>query len=155
MKLTNQQAYDLTYCPSIPEVPGVEVEANEYIGSGRWESYHKLVLRDEEGRFWAATYSQGLTERQDTRPFEYDGNEIEFRQVEKVPVTTYEYRDIKPEGGTREPAGDSPDSPAPGEAGLPGEGAKPGAVDYDPDDPADLWPNILRVEPDEFIKASS
>jgi len=59
-----------------------------------------------------------------------------------------------PEGGVREPSGGSPDSPPAGGSGLPG-----GSDDYLPlafagDDPADLWGSILRVEPDEFIRAS-
>lgn len=55
-----------------------------------------------------------------------------------IPVKRY------PEGGTREPAGDSPDSPAPGEARLPG-----GSDDYLPrqvpgGDPVIAWPVVLK-----------
>jgi hypothetical protein len=54
--------------------------------------------------------------------------------------------------GVSDPSGDSPGGPATGAARLPG-----GSDDYLPlanagDDPRDIWSNILRVEPDEFIR---
>ena len=94
LKLTGEQARDLAYGEADPEW-GLEVEANEQIDSNRWSSIHQLVVRDKNGKFWAATYRKGLTENQDESPFEYDG-EVEFREVEKVPVTTYEYRPVQP-----------------------------------------------------------
>ena len=92
MKLTGEQARDLAYEEADPEW-GLEVESNEQIDSNRWSSIHRLVVRDKDGKLWAATYSQGLTENQDESPFEYN-NEVEFTAVEKVPVTTYEYRPL-------------------------------------------------------------
>lgn len=42
-------------------------------GSGRWESYHCVVFRaPDDGKTYSAAYSEGLTENQDTRPWEYD-----------------------------------------------------------------------------------
>ena len=96
MKLSKEQAQDYAYGDLDPESDPYSVEANEYTGSGRWESHHLLVLKDKDGRYWSATYTQGLTESQDIGPFEWDGDEIEFTQVEKVPVITYEYREVKP-----------------------------------------------------------
>lgn len=69
------------------------IEANEYMESGRWMSVHRLVLKDTEGRLWSATYRQGLTEMQDSGPFENEAA-VRFQEVEKVPVVTYEYRVI-------------------------------------------------------------
>jgi len=94
MKLTREQAQELaSYGAEDPEL-GLTVEMNEQIDSRRWVSVHVLILRDAEGKLWEATYERGLTENQDCQPFEYD-DEVEFYEVEKVAVTTYEYRPKK------------------------------------------------------------
>lgn len=95
MKLSREVAKEFIYSKTSPDALGLEREAIVDEGSGRWESHHSLILKDSAGRFWAASYSQGLTESQDSYPFEDDGDEIEFVQVEKVPVPAYEYRDVK------------------------------------------------------------
>jgi hypothetical protein len=51
-------------------------------------------VKDRDGRLWAVPYQRGLTESQDSRPFE-DQAEVSFTEVEKVPVTSYEYRPVK------------------------------------------------------------
>ena len=56
-------------------------------------------------------------------------------------------------GGDSEPAGDSPDSPAPGEARFPGDGGQSVTIEFAGDDPADLRENITPVSPEEFINA--
>ena len=102
LKLTGEQARDLVYDEADPAL-GLEVEFNEQTGSGRWMSHHRLIVKDKDGRFWAVPYQQGLTESQDSKPFE-DQAEVEFREVEKVPVTSYEYRPLR----TSETTGDTP-----------------------------------------------
>ena len=92
MKLTREVARDLLACRNLPDL-GLEVESDEYWDHSRWESIHQLVVKDKDGRLWAARYRQGLTEYQDIEPFE-DQDEVEFYQVEKIPVTTYEYRRV-------------------------------------------------------------
>jgi hypothetical protein len=49
----------------------------------------------------------------------------DFMFLADLKVTMFHIEPADPEGGTREPSGDRPDSPAPGEAGLPG-----GSDDY-------------------------
>ena len=93
--LTGEQARDLVYDEADPAL-GLEVEARVRTGSSRWMSLHRLIVKDKDGRFWAVPYQQGLTESQDSKPFE-DQAEVEFREVEKVPVTSYEYRPAKSE----------------------------------------------------------
>jgi hypothetical protein len=65
-------------------------------GTGRWTSYHTLVVTfdDTPGKFFATPFDQGLTENQDIQPFEYD-EEVEFEEVEPFEVTTTEYRPVK------------------------------------------------------------
>lgn len=94
LRLTKEQAQDLLDCQSNPEL-GLTVEHDEHIEDRRWVSVHLLVVKDDLfGRYWAAIYEQGLTENQDTWPFE-NVEEVQFIEVEKVPVTTYEYRPVK------------------------------------------------------------
>lgn len=93
MKLTRNQALDLLWDGECTELPGYAREATSQTGSGRWCSYHELVIRDPDGRLWAASYEQGLTESQDCSPFDDIGEAgVECWEVEKVPVTIYEYR---------------------------------------------------------------
>ena len=93
MKIPAENARDLTWTKADDEL-GLTVESNEQVDTSRWTSIHQLVLKDRDGRFWETTYERGLTESQDIQPFEDDEDEIEFHEVEKVPVTTYEYRRI-------------------------------------------------------------
>ena len=91
MKLTRDQALDLLWDGECTELPGYAKVADSQIGTNRWSSIHELVIRDVHGKLWAADYYRGLTEYQDIDPFE-DEAEVEFGEVEKVAVTTYEYR---------------------------------------------------------------
>jgi len=91
VKLTRDQALDLLWDGECGELPGYAREATVQVGSGRWVSYHQLVIRDDHGNLWAADYALGLTEHQDIDEFNGE-EEIDFAEVEKVPVTTYEYR---------------------------------------------------------------
>jgi hypothetical protein len=54
-----------------------------------------------------------------------------------------------------EPSGDSPDSPAPGKAGLPGGSDDYLPVAHNPDDPRNLWENITPLSPEEFMDRRS
>lgn len=56
-----------------------------------------------------------------------------------------------PEGGTCEPAGDSPDSPPAGESGVRRPGCKCYPVAFAGDDPRDKWEHITPVSPEEFM----
>ncbi len=91
--LTGEEARELVYDEADPAL-GLTVELNEQIDNLRWSSVHRLIVKDAAGKFWEANYTQGLTENQDERPFEYEA-EVTFTEVEKVPVTTYEYRPVK------------------------------------------------------------
>jgi hypothetical protein len=90
LTITAGQARDLACGSANPEL-GLTIELNEQIDTRRWVSVHRLVVKDTGGIYWATTYEQGLTESQDIWPFE-DVSEVVFEAVEKVPVTTCEYR---------------------------------------------------------------
>lgn len=76
--------------------------ADEHIGSRRWESDHRLVLQDiHDDTFWAAYYSEGLTEYQDSSGFqvtEVDGQPVvKFTRVNQERVYTYIYTEYEDE----------------------------------------------------------
>ena len=62
-------------------------------GKSRWSINHNLVFTEKATwRFYRVRYSEGATEQQDERPFEYDGDDIEAEEVRPVKrvVTVYE-----------------------------------------------------------------
>jgi hypothetical protein len=90
--ISTQLARELVYEETT--IDGVTHVAIQDEGSGRWMSYHLLVVQfaDEPGKFFGASFEQGLTESQDTYPFEDFGDEVRFEEVEPFEVTTTEYR---------------------------------------------------------------
>lgn len=59
---------------------GFEVETERQTSEGRWLSYHEVIVkRESDGKFFKSNYSRGLTEYQDTYP--YDEDKPEFIEV--------------------------------------------------------------------------
>ena len=50
------------------------------VDTTRWSVVHEIVFEDN-GKFYQTTYSEGATEMQDERPWEYD-DEVECTEVE-------------------------------------------------------------------------
>jgi len=66
-----------------------KVLVQEHTGESRWSQHWRIVF-EVEGRFYETTYSIGSTESQDERPYEYDDDEIECKQVfPKSKIVTY------------------------------------------------------------------
>ena len=57
--------------------------------TGRWSIYHEIIFEDN-GKFYQTCYSEGATECQDERPWEYE-TEIECYEVELKEVTRLEW----------------------------------------------------------------
>lgn len=76
-------ARELAYEDAGSTIDGWTVVANEYIEKQRWESLHWLVIRNEAGEHFADTYRKGLTESQDTGPYE---NETKAKFTPVVPT---------------------------------------------------------------------
>lgn len=59
-------------------------------GHSRWSSLHTMVF-EHEGKHYGADYEQGLTEQQDTFPFEDSPEETECPEYESYvePVTMW------------------------------------------------------------------
>lgn len=82
---------ELIYLTPGDTLEGVRLVLDEQFGTGRWVSHHRIVVAVGD-EFFAAQYTQGLTEMQDGEPFEYDPDDVPMTQVfarERV-VVVYE-----------------------------------------------------------------
>lgn len=92
IKIPKDLAQELVDCYEFYE--GYKTVDDEHIEDSRWSASHYLVIqRESDGKLFGASYSTGLTEMQEERPFEYDGPEIEFREVEAYEETITSYRE--------------------------------------------------------------
>jgi hypothetical protein len=62
---------------------------NEITDTSRWSIHHKIVF-EHEGKFYQTHYSEGATEIQDERPWEYD-EDVDCIEVELKPVTVMKW----------------------------------------------------------------
>jgi len=60
--------------------------------TGRWSTYHSIVF-EHDGKFYSTSYSEGSTEMQCERPWEYE-DEVECIEVEKRNVSVEKYVSI-------------------------------------------------------------
>lgn len=75
-----EEAFDFTNDYDNPRFVKVQEISDD---SGRWSSYHTLVVKDDKlNKYYQTHFSKGLTEMQDERPFEY--TEPDWEEVEKV-----------------------------------------------------------------------
>jgi hypothetical protein len=71
---------------------GYTVVVSEDLDSGRWTSYHRLIIRrTADDTLWALPYEMGLTEYQDCDRF--DGDPVTVDRVRAIEVTTTRYVD--------------------------------------------------------------
>ena len=87
LKFTPEECRDIWECND-----EFEVIKDEQYDSGRWASYHTLIVkRRSDGKYFETCYSQGLTESQWHRAFDED--DCEFSEVipveEIVTITKY------------------------------------------------------------------
>lgn len=81
---------------------GLELVTVEDLDQRRWESHHRLILRRiSDNTFWAANFSKGLTEYQDSTWFGHGyrapvGTLVVFDQVWPKHVTTTVYVKFPP-----------------------------------------------------------
>jgi len=71
-------------------VDGFEVILTEITDTSRWSLMKWQVFKYED-KFYSTNYSEGLTEQQDERPYEYEDDMIECREVVPVSTTITEY----------------------------------------------------------------
>lgn len=88
LELTKEQAKEMIYGEA-PE--GIKVIDTIQTGSGRWESYHKIIVQEEStGRYFSDTYSEGLTEQQENNRWDY--TEPNFTEVFPHKKEVIEYK---------------------------------------------------------------
>lgn len=67
---------------------------NDIIDTTRWSIVHEIVFEDK-GKFYMTTYSEGATEYQDERPWEYEDEvkctEVELKEVKVKKWIPVEY----------------------------------------------------------------
>lgn len=68
---------------------------NRIVDTTRWSIIHEIVFEDN-GKFYMTTYSEGATEYQDERPWEYD-DEIECTEVELKEVKVKKWVPVEDE----------------------------------------------------------
>lgn len=83
-------ARELTWTAVGRERAGWTVVANEQHSRDRWESHHRLIIQNESGDTFAADYTRGLTEYQDSQPFG-DAETVTFKQVTPRTIEVIEY----------------------------------------------------------------
>lgn len=73
-----------------------ELIQKELVDTSRWSHIYERVYKDlNTEKFYATNYSSGATECQDERPYEYDGEMIEFVEVVPTEVVKIEYLPVK------------------------------------------------------------
>lgn len=67
------------------DLPYENTVIDKIVDTSRWSVIHEIVFKDN-GKFYQTTYSEGATECQDERPWEY-ADEVNCYEVELREVT--------------------------------------------------------------------
>lgn len=78
------------------DLPYENTIVNRIVDTTRWSIIHEIVFEDN-GKFYMTTYSEGVTEMQDERPWEYDNDEIECTEVELKEVKVKKWIPVEDE----------------------------------------------------------
>ena len=75
-----KKVFSKDYLKDELDLPYSNTVVDKIIDTTRWSIVHGIVFEDH-GKFYQTTYSEGATEMQDERPWEYD-DEVECTEVE-------------------------------------------------------------------------
>ena len=91
MKIPKETAQEFAWMSVGGTLDGFTIVEKKLVDHTRWSVVYTIVI-EKDGRFYTTSYSKGATESQDESPFEYDGAEIDFKEVKKVDklVSTWE-----------------------------------------------------------------
>lgn len=78
--MTRTKVFSKDYLMDELDLPYENTIVNRIVDTTRWSIIHEIVFEDN-GKFYMTTYSEGATEYQDERPWEYD-DEIKCTEVE-------------------------------------------------------------------------
>lgn len=70
-----------------------EVIETTIVDTTRWSIIKEMIF-ELGGKYYRTSYSEGATEGQDEDPYEYEDDEIECPEVEKVQVMKEEWQQI-------------------------------------------------------------
>ncbi|MOA27577.1 hypothetical protein D3C78_1484610 [compost metagenome] len=72
-----------------------EVVYNELCDRSRWAVSYEQVFKDKvANKYYITYYSEGATESQEERPYEYDDDEIDCEEVAPVEVVVTQYKAV-------------------------------------------------------------
>lgn len=103
MKVSNNVACELVELSTGDTTEGwddfdlkFELVKEELVDTSRWSHIYERVYKDlTTGKFYSSSFSVGATEQQDERPYEFDGEEVDFLEVKPVEKITIEYELVK------------------------------------------------------------
>lgn len=76
------------------DLPWCNTIVDRIINTTRWSIIHEIVF-ENQGKFYMTTYSEGATECQDEKPWEYDDEikctEVELKEVKVKKWVPVEY----------------------------------------------------------------
>ena len=71
------------------EYDGCKIISKKIVDRGRWSIHYELIFKLKD-KFYMTWYTEGATEQQDERPWEYDDT-VDCEEVEPVEVTVIKY----------------------------------------------------------------
>ena len=90
VELSKQEGLDIVYRDN----DDYEIISEKIVDQRRWTTDYYLILhRESDDTYWGLGYDVGSTEMCEQDPFEYETPVL--TQLEKVEVTTYEYRPVR------------------------------------------------------------
>lgn len=78
--MARTKVFSKDYLVNELDLPRYNTIFDRIVDTTRWSIIHEIVFEDNE-KFYMTTYSEGATECQDERPWEYD-DKIECTEVE-------------------------------------------------------------------------
>lgn len=79
-----KKVFSKDYLKNELDLPYENAIVDNIIDTSRWSIIHEIVFEDK-GKFYKTYYSEGATEMQDERPWEYEDNiectEVELKEV--------------------------------------------------------------------------
>lgn len=95
MKFKKEQMQELVYEDEADMNGDIGSKISEEIcGTDRWTNTYEMIFKVGQ-KFYQTYYRVGATEMQDESPFEYDKDEIDCPEVEKVEIVSFEWKVIR------------------------------------------------------------
>ncbi len=83
MKFSKQLMKDIAHDDYDSDV--VKVMEREFVQKSRWEDVYSVIFQcKEDGNYYQSSYRLGATERQESQPYDCEGDEIECAEVHQV-----------------------------------------------------------------------